>query len=46
MKGHGLWNILTDCPVCLGTGKVEIHSRRPPDKRDLWTDFVIEEARQ
>jgi DnaJ-class molecular chaperone len=45
MKGHGFWNVLTDCPVCLGEGKVEVHAPKPPSKRDLWREFVIEEAR-
>lgn len=28
-KGNGFWNILTDCVACRGTGKVEVHRRRP-----------------
>lgn len=26
-KGHGLWNVLSDCFACAGTGKVEVHRR-------------------
>lgn len=27
-KGHGFWNVLSDCFACAGTGKVEVHQRR------------------
>jgi DnaJ-class molecular chaperone len=44
-RGHGLWNILTQCVVCAGTGKVEVHARRE-SRRDLWREFCREEARR
>lgn len=45
-KGHGLWAILTDCFACGGTGKVEVHRRRPERHVDLdWHREMLEQVR-